>query len=85
MTGRRDDLSNRESRKVPGLTEDHSVPYEYPAIDEKPSYWAVRWAEFKRICVSLQAARNSDNDGPLGDHDRRRTHHDVLRKLFVIN
>lgn len=49
MTGRRDDMSNSESRKVPGLTEDHSVPYEYPAIDEKPSYWAGRWAEFKRI------------------------------------
>lgn len=49
MTGPREDFSHREGREIPGLSETQSVPYESPTLDEKPDYWAGRWAEFKRI------------------------------------
>lgn len=49
MTGPSEDFSHHEGLDVPGPSDDRSVPYEYPSLDEKTDYWAGRWAEFKRL------------------------------------
>lgn len=32
-----------------GPAVDRRGPYEFPALDEPPRFWAEKWAEFKRL------------------------------------
>lgn len=49
MTGQWDDIDHREYRDFSGASERRDAPFEYPALEEVPGYWAGRWAEFKRL------------------------------------
>ena len=46
-------MNYEENEWRSGPPESLSGPYEYPALDDAPGFWAGRWAEFKRLFILL--------------------------------
>lgn len=57
VTENEDDTAMRNDSGQPEPDSAREAPYEYPSLEPEVSYWAGRWAEFKRLFMS------SWNDG----------------------
>ena len=49
---------------LPESPRDREGPYEHPALEPEPGYWAGRWAETKRL-AALSWNRNGTKEGVI--------------------